>query len=399
MAGKPLLTVTLAAGSELKFSSFESFTDWHAELMANWKLLTDRGVQFLPAAAEGQEHLRICIRQLTDQIAQHKTTNTVEVCASIENTLRAHFPRGVLFAPDDPVLLGLRRLYPDPQSLALGMGSVVWAEARMNRTQTFNGNAIAHPIAFEAIGFAAALRHMGIRKYGELLEGALTRSRERVEEALGGFRTQSDSTIAKIVVAFDAKTKQVNQEVEALQLQARESIQEIDATHNKYNEVMRFKAPKDYWSTKATEHRGKVDVYRKWLAIVAGITAVVLLGTYGLGYLAMQSFATKHPAQAVAMTIYVAGFVGSITAIGLWFIRIVVRLYMSQHHLATDAEERASFIHTYLALNEGDGVSEGDRTLVLTSIFRPVPDGIIKDDGAPSLSPGSLLASMLDKGK
>jgi hypothetical protein len=70
---------------------------------------------------------------------------------------------------------------------------------------------------------------------------------------------------------------------------------------------------------------------------------------------------------------------------------------MSEHHLAIDSEERAVMAKTYLALTKDKAADEKDRSIILTSLFRPTADGIVKDDAAPELSPGALISKVLSK--
>ena len=58
---------------------------------------------------------------------------------------------------------------------------------------------------------------------------------------------------------------------------------------------------------------------------------------------------------------------------------------MPRHeHLATDADQRANMIETYLALKEGDALpQESQISHLFDAIFRPVSTGIVKDDGVP----------------
>lgn len=67
----------------------------------------------------------------------------------------------------------------------------------------------------------------------------------------------------------------------------------------------------------------------------------------------------------------------------LWIIRITVKIALSNLHLSEDAHERVVMIQTYLAfINEGHGLEENDKQLILTSLFRPSNIGIIKDESS-----------------
>jgi hypothetical protein len=65
-------------------------------------------------------------------------------------------------------------------------------------------------------------------------------------------------------------------------------------------------------------------------------------------------------------------------------LRIIVRLFLSQVHLAADAAERMTMVQTYLSLKEGGSTfKDDDLRLILGALFRPTSDGIVKDDGLP----------------
>lgn len=55
----------------------------------------------------------------------------------------------------------------------------------------------------------------------------------------------------------------------------------------------------------------------------------------------------------------------------------------SEMHLKTDAEERVAMVKTYLALMESGKAPTDTLSPVLTALFRPASDGIVKDDSMP----------------
>jgi hypothetical protein len=72
--------------------------------------------------------------------------------------------------------------------------------------------------------------------------------------------------------------------------------------------------------------------------------------------------------------------------IGVWAIRVLVRLLLSNLHLEAEAVERRTMLLTYLALlRRGQGPSEQQRELILQTLFRPSATGIVKDDALPPI--------------
>jgi RNA-splicing ligase RtcB len=82
----------------------------------------------------------------------------------------------------------------------------------------------------------------------------------------------------------------------------------------------------------------------------------------------------------------------------LWIIRLQYRIYLSERHLALDASEKTAFAETFMAMKEGANVHSDNEAIVLSALFRPTQDGIIKDDdGTLDLWAASLLAKQLGR--
>lgn len=73
-----------------------------------------------------------------------------------------------------------------------------------------------------------------------------------------------------------------------------------------------------------------------------------------------------------------------LVTLAFWFIRILVRLFLSSIHLENDAAERVTMAKTYQALIR-DGSFERKENIgtILAALFRPTGDGIVKDEGLP----------------
>lgn len=70
----------------------------------------------------------------------------------------------------------------------------------------------------------------------------------------------------------------------------------------------------------------------------------------------------------------------------IWVSRILLKLTFSNLHLKEEAHEKETMILTYLALiNDGGGLENEDRKLILEAIFRPSTNGLIKDESNVTL--------------
>lgn len=92
-----------------------------------------------------------------------------------------------------------------------------------------------------------------------------------------------------------------------------------------------------------------------------------------------------------------AAAAGVLLTMMFWAGRVLVRLYLSELHLAGDAWERATMAKTYLALTKEGQATEDDRVIILGALFRQTSDGVVKEDAAPDPSALAMLARFLDR--
>jgi ABC-type multidrug transport system fused ATPase/permease subunit len=138
------------------------------------------------------------------------------------------------------------------------------------------------------------------------------------------------------------------------------------------------------------------------VAALSFLGARSLLETGRIG--AAASPATKTAAAAALQTLrptftYEVGLAAAATfawlTLYIWLMRLIIRAYTTEQHLAIDASARAALAETYFSLTKENKAEKEDRAIVLASIFRPVTDGMVKDDGPPAFTPAALLSSLV----
>ncbi|EPZ14965.1 hypothetical protein M622_17440 [Thauera terpenica 58Eu] len=172
---------------------------------------------------------------------------------------------------------------------------------------------------------------------------------------------------------FDAAQKLRSERFEELLTTHEQTMDDLKKT---FSEKMALRAPTEYWRSKEEHHKrmSKVSggVAFGGMLVAAGVLAWIL---YSL--LASTPPGSGPDSWRLAL-------VGLIGLFSVWAIRLVVRSYLSNLHLAGDAAERRVMIQTYLSLLEdGAAVGDQDRHLILQALFRPAADGIVKDEGVP----------------
>lgn len=149
-----------------------------------------------------------------------------------------------------------------------------------------------------------------------------------------------------------------------------EKLEDIRRT---FAREMELRSAVDYLKTKADSHKAAARTSGR-AAVAVG--AVLLLVSVIVAVLVFSSTGAATPPRLAVAALGVT--------LMFWLLRVLVRTYLSNMHLETDLRMRSTFVHTYLALlSEGGGIKDEDRKLVINLVFRPISDGLVKDDAAP----------------
>lgn len=182
-----------------------------------------------------------------------------------------------------------------------------------------------------------------------------------------------------------------------------EAEAELKALNDTYDTYMAIAAPVNYWEAKRSNHK-------KWVigSFIALSACMFIFGLFlylevqGIGTMieltrsaaiaAIEKGQTKSvntsPTTISSMLDVLASWkIGAyilLVTLAFWFIRLLVRIFLSNVHLENDAAERVTMAKTYLALMR-DGSLDGKQHLgtILAALFRPTGDGIVKDEGLP----------------
>lgn len=151
---------------------------------------------------------------------------------------------------------------------------------------------------------------------------------------------------------------------------------QMEALRETFREKMALRSSVEYWSSRANRHRDRAENLLKVTFVsIAGLAVVVGIGT------CLVFRTSVDPGKPDAWKLAILGFVG---VLGVWAVRLIVRMFLSDRHLSIDADERVTMVQTYLALMEDKKVpTDEDRKLILQPLFRPASDGIVKDEGLP----------------
>ncbi|EKS34327.1 DUF6161 domain-containing protein [Afipia broomeae] len=203
--------------------------------------------------------------------------------------------------------------------------------------------------------------------------------RERIQSAA------SDQQLAH-AEAFDTAEKTRQSEFELLR-------NDLAAVRTAYENRMQLEGPVRYWERKYKSHRNA-----KW-ATAAILIAYALGSLYWLNLTFQQAAAYLPKLNStdpwpLPIIVREGLFALVVTTVVFWIGRVVLRVYFSNQHLASDAAERMTMVMTFLALTRKKLLTDADRSAILVPLFRSASDGIVKDDGAPDNALALLMTSL-----
>lgn len=168
---------------------------------------------------------------------------------------------------------------------------------------------------------------------------------------------------------------------------------EFETLKATFLETMRLQAPAKYWNDKAKRHQTAEDAARNRLYVFFPLLGIGLAAAF----MGVASLLLRYPPGASATPLYfiISAGLGTLAGVSFWIGRLLTKLYLSEHHLRVDAEEREIMTTTYLALTKEQAADEKDRQIILTALFRNTPDGIVKDDGMADGTVAALLARVV----
>lgn len=391
----PVLVFTTQDGTEWRFRTWPQLIGWLTEIQQAWLWISAvpgsdpaNMNHYVPAqmnnALAQAEQLRLARAPITDGI----------------NLLSQHLGNG--YALPHPStdraarVIEIREIAGDASAkfaLAVLQGLASWQNINSNETWAAMMMAMRH----EPPGFATQAKHFAeeraryrkdLRRQADEVSDREARRDAQwavVVEDAGRSATDWSKQLTRRWLRYSAKAR-------SRQVAAMEKLHATDAA---FREKMALKAPVEYWEKKAEKHRKAEWWARLWVLIYFPVA----LGSIGSAFWFTGQYLLSTPTTTLPPGLYIIASAGLASTAGLlfWAGRLLTKLYLSQHHLRQDADERATMTTTYLALTAEQAAAEGDRQIILSALFRSTPDGIVKEEGGLDPSIAAALGKFLAK--
>lgn len=396
-------------GGKHSFSTRDDVSTWVSAELEMWKWM---------AATEGQDNFGLWnyvnhrLTGLKDQIT--RSVNSGTEISKLGHIFKATFLADAEFVLHSEGDLGRRVLDileaegPLPARAAYAIAAKRTALQQIHTLPQLRGVmllAAPNMIPAEAIAKQLARERRNLRDRTDRLIGTL-----EAEAAARRSEHESDREKGRRVAILWARRRfrhwrqsierrnEVAKEAQAEFLAQRNQTSEAFATlRATYEEAMRLQAPAKYWSDKAHAHKTSEGRARMWLFLYF---PAAIVGMALIFWFAADQLLKRPPAEgATALYFIVSAGLATLAGVTFWIGRLLTKLYLSEHHLRIDAEEREIMTTTYLALTKDKAADETDRQIILAALFRNTPDGIVREDGPADIGLGMLLARLGVPGK
>ncbi len=373
--------VLFPENSTKSFDSLELFYDFVKNEATYWDECKE-GI-----SRQIRDHFGNLLNRLNNTISQNESTKKNEV-ANITSALKKNVYPGVFSSTSKAKLV--RECY---------------------RNSFYQADAVCDYFFLNKVGNISNLEYFkGIMRSFYFsdndIEMAVTSTIKSEKESLEDLHSQYNEKIEQLYKTFinkDVETKNLTQDYKndigelIVRVQADNNklvrdgeekfdnlIKQIEDTKVLYENQLSLSAPVAYWKNLSENYNERGKLWVKFSIVSTTVLALILLVV--LYYLpnSLSEVNNKITYDNLKGTIIFALLV----SIGVYIIRLFVKLALSSYHLARDAKEREQLTYVYLALIKEKAIATEERNIVLQAIFSRADTGLLKGDSSPTLPDG-----------
>ncbi|MGT2893195.1 DUF6161 domain-containing protein [Streptococcus downei] len=164
-------------------------------------------------------------------------------------------------------------------------------------------------------------------------------------------------------------------------------LRELEET---YKNKLQLEEPEKLWNLRAENYRKKAKFWTYFLVGASIMLALIFSMLVWFLYEFPLDISKKIPFLSQSF------FVVAIISFFIYIIRILVKLSMSNNHLAIEYEQKAAMTRFFQALTyDGESINENERLIIINSLFNKVDTGLVKTDGVEMENMLAILAKNL----
>ena len=209
------------------------------------------------------------------------------------------------------------------------------------------------------------------------------------EEQFKEITTFIETKHNEIQKQFDEKTIELKEFRSSMDTWKEEKQVQLSDLEETYKNKLSIESPEQLWYNRSKEYRSQAK-YWTWalivavLALVGSLTWLVLvIHDYSLDTIQEIPFVSK------------SFILISIISFFVYIIRVLIKIVMSNHHLATEYEQKAALTRFYQALTyAGTDIAKEERIIIIHSLFSKTETGLVKTDSSNDVD---AILSVLSK--
>ncbi|WP_269795691.1 DUF6161 domain-containing protein [Streptococcus sp. SM3] len=180
----------------------------------------------------------------------------------------------------------------------------------------------------------------------------------------------------KIQEQYDKKVSELAAFKKSLDNWQNEKFVKIKVLEDTYENKLALEAPENLWNNRAEEHEKQA---RNW-AIFLVFTIVALIFTLGKLVLVIHDYSLNTIKNEIPF-ISESFILISVISFFIYIIRILIKIVLSNQHLATEYKQKAALTRFYQSLTKaGTDISKEERLIIINSLFSKVETGLVKTD-------------------
>ena len=188
---------------------------------------------------------------------------------------------------------------------------------------------------------------------------------------------------------FDEQSKGLKEFRSLINIWQEEKEARLNNLEETYKDKLSLEAPETLWYNRSKEYRGLARCWT-WVLVVFVVVLVVSLRE-------LVMVIHEYSLNAVQEIPFISKsfILVSIISFFVYIIRVLIKIVMSNHHLATEYEQKAALTRFYQALTlAGTDIAQEERIIIIHSLFSKSETGLVKTDSSNDVD---AILSVLSK--
>lgn len=180
----------------------------------------------------------------------------------------------------------------------------------------------------------------------------------------------------KIQEQFDEKVSEFAEFQKSLNDWQKEKQNKLKDLEETYKNKLSLEAPEQLWNERAIEHQKRATKWTWFLigAVLALISVSVILVLVIHDY-SLNAIKKEIPFISESFILI------SVISFFIYIVRVLIKIVMSNHHLATEYRQKAALTRFYQSLTyAGTNIDKDERLIIINSLFSRVETGLVKTD-------------------